>query len=288
MFRTATWLHANRKQVVTVSVIVVVAAIVLGVYAWKKSSDETAADSQLMLLPSVLGVTTDTGQTPATPYLNLARDYPGTPAGADARLLGAEALFLEGKYAESEDQFNKFMDNHPESDLLPQAMMGVAAALEAEGKTPDAMRKYQEIIAAYPNQGGLVEPAKLTMARMSEAANKPEQALTYYSELARTQNPYDPWAAEARERAILLLAHHPELRKAEAQAQAQGQAPTANPFTTSSTGNFAPGPPLRQPSSAPNVPHAPMRPAAQAPSAPQRQTAPGVNFLNIPNSATNR
>jgi hypothetical protein len=276
MFRLMTWLHENRRQVVTGTVVVVVLAIAAGVYAWKKSSDETNADAQLMDLSSVPGANAPVGMVSATPYLDLARQYPGTPAGADAQLLGAQALFVEGNYAEAEHEFSQFLSDHPESDLLAEAMIGVAASLEAQGKTSEAMRKYQEVISAYPSDAGVVEPAKLTMARMSEAANKPQEALTYYSELARSQNPYDPWAAEARERAVLLLAHHPEFRK----AQAQAQAPSENPFATAPSGSFAPGPPVRQegPPAGAQMPQ-----PSPGSGAPARQANPGLNFLSVPN-----
>jgi hypothetical protein len=72
----------------------------------------------------------------------------------------------------------------------------------------------------------IFSPAKLTLARLYEQIDQPQQALNNYVELARmlTQNPNDPWAAEARERAQLLASKHPELMKA-----LTGGAPSASP-----------------------------------------------------------
>jgi tetratricopeptide (TPR) repeat protein len=138
-------------------------------------------------------------------------------------LLGAEALFTEGKYPEAHEQFSKFINDNPASALLPQAKIGVAASLEAEGKIQESAQKYQEVVTSYPTEANIVSPAKLTLARLYEAQNKFESALTYYSDLARINNPYDPWVAEARERGEDLLARHPELRKQPAAPPAGAQ-----------------------------------------------------------------
>jgi hypothetical protein len=68
------------------------------------------------------------------PLLEVAREYPGTAAGAYAQLLAANILFTQGKYPEAGQQFSEFIDNYPESALIPQAKVGVAACLEAQGK----------------------------------------------------------------------------------------------------------------------------------------------------------
>jgi predicted negative regulator of RcsB-dependent stress response len=143
----------------------------------------------------------------------VAKQFPDTASGEYAQLIGAGRLFTEGNYADAQKEFSKFIDAYPNSSLLAQAKMGLAACLEGQGKIPEAAQKYQEVVSQYPGDENIVSPAKLTLARLDEQLKKPEQALTYYSELARVNNPYDPWAAEARERGELLLAKHPELRK---------------------------------------------------------------------------
>lgn len=268
MYRLVTWLHANRKQVTIGVVVVLVVALVAGLYSWKKGQDDTNADAALLQLPAAPEANAQFGSVPvpASSYLNVAHDYPGTPAGADAQLLGAEILFLNGNYAQAETEFNRFLTDHPDSDLVPQATMGVAASLEGEGKISDAMRQYQVLISGYPSDLEITAPAKLTLARLNESENKPDQALTLYAELARNASPYDPWGAEARERAVLLLANHPELRKTAEPAV------SGSPFSESPSGSFAPGPPVRQSS--------PMPRTAPAPAQPSKPANPGINFLN--------
>ena len=79
--------------------------------------------------------------------------------------------------------------------------------MEGEGKISEAAQKYQEIITTYPTEANIVSPAKLTLARLDEALNKPEQAFIYYQDLVRINNPNDPWAGEARERGRAAARH---------------------------------------------------------------------------------
>ena len=152
----------------------------------------------------------------------------------------------------------------------PRPRLASAACLEAEGKSADAIQKYQSIISAYPSDINITGPAKLTLARLYEQANRPDQALTFYSELARSQNPYDPWAAEARERGELLLAKHPELRRAEAAPAAAAPAPL----------------PFRLPVIRPSTPPPPRRPPRH-PRRKQSRPASRLNLLNFPAAASN-
>jgi predicted negative regulator of RcsB-dependent stress response len=228
-----------------------VIAIIAGIISWQKSEAESNANAGLLAVPlaSVHG-----GQVTMAlpqPFLQLAQEFPDTSAGEYAELLGAEALFTDGKYPEAHQEFSKFIDAHPASTLLAQAKVGLAASLEGEGKIQDATQKYQEIVMSYSSEAGIVSPVKLTLARLYELQNKPEQALTYYSELARINNPYDPWVAEARERGELLLARHPELRKAPPSTPAGplggSQPASVSPFAPAKT---APAPvpaPAKQP-----------------------------------------
>jgi len=207
------WLHANQKMLMIGAGVAVVIALAVGVMAWQKNEAETDANMQLMGLPLETVRDGRLAPTEAGPFLDVAKQYPDTSAGEYAALLGAESLFTDGKYPEAGQEFSKFIDEHPASALLPQAKVGLAASLEGEGKISEAAQKYQEIISLYSTEANIASPVKLTLARLDEAQNKPEQALTYYEELARVNNPYDPWAAEARERGMLLLIKHPELRK---------------------------------------------------------------------------
>ena len=122
-----------------------------------------------------------TASAPPSAYLDLAQRYPDTTAGEYAALLGAESLFVNGDYAQAQQQFSKYIEDHPESALVAEAKVGVAACQEAQGKSADAIQSYSSIISTYPSDINISEPARLTLARLEEQANRPDQALTLYS-----------------------------------------------------------------------------------------------------------
>jgi tetratricopeptide (TPR) repeat protein len=269
--RTMEWLHARRKPLLIGAIVVAVLGLAWAVIAWKKTQDETDANAQFFAAPS-LGLVR-AGPVSIAPWLEVAREYPGTPAGQHARVLAAEEMFSQGQYPEASQQFSDFLTTYPDSALVPQAKVGVAACLEAEGKTSDAIAKYHEIILAYPAEMSIVSPAKLTLARLYEEVNQPQQALSYYAELARMlkQNPYDPWASEANERAQLLISKHPELMKT-----LTSPAPSGAPagFTIPEAPTQAGSPPAAAPAPKPSVPAAP---AANG----------GLKLLTIPSAPSN-
>jgi predicted negative regulator of RcsB-dependent stress response len=263
------WLHANQKRLLIGLGVVVAVGLIAGFATWKKDQNAATADALLFELPVASSPTMPVIPPAPSAYLDLAAKYPNTSAGEYAELFGAESLFVNGSYAESQHEFSKYIEEHPESPLAAEAKMGVAACLEAQGKTAEAIQEYQRVTAAYSSDMSVTGPAKLTMARLYEQQNRPDEALTFYSELARSQNQYDPWAAEARERGQILLAKHPELRRTEA-APAAASAPASIPFSIA--------PPVNTPATAP------------PPTAPAPETKPSgqpLNLLNFPAAASN-
>ena len=261
------WLHANRKPLIVAVVVVAAIALVWGFMAWEKTQHETDANAELF----TVSIDSNVRSVPVSPQklLEVAKEYPSTDAGEYAQLLAANSLFNEAKYPEALQQFSEFIDNHAESTLVPQAKVGVAACFEAEGKTSDAITKYHDLVVMYPSDLNIVSPAKLTLARLYDADNKPELAFNYYAELARMlpQNPYDPWASEARERSQMLVAKHPELLKSQT-AAAPGSAPTGFSVSSGTGGETAtPAPPAAKP----------VAPSGN----------PNPNLINIPSGSTN-
>jgi predicted negative regulator of RcsB-dependent stress response len=211
-YHVANWFHKNQKRVVIIAIAVFAVGAIIAIAAWHSGKVESDANDALMALPSTFGGPNYPHPT-ATALQNVAKEYPSTPAGEQAEILAASVLFTEGKYADAQQAFQKFTTDHATSPLAAQANLGVAASLEGAGKANEAITKYQDVILRYPSDPYIVNPAKLTLARLFEEQNKPDQALRYYDELMRNQNQYDPWAGEARERREFLLAKHPELNK---------------------------------------------------------------------------
>lgn len=219
-----TWLYENRKVVGIAAAAVVVAIAGVSFYSWKKTNDETKANEALFALPSLVGVGAKTAELRPEAFQKIAGEYPATQAAERAELIAAGILFTDGKYVDAQRAFAKFLESREGSALQSQAALGVAASLEAQGKIPEAVTKYQEVISKYPGEN-IVAPAKLTLARLLETQNKPAEALKFYDDLTRTQNPYDPWAAEAGERREQLLQKNPGLKKV---APTTSSAPSPN------------------------------------------------------------
>lgn len=227
------WLHYNRKPVAIGGAIVVLVLVAFALYNWKKNQNEQNANSALFALPSLVGASGRSAEVRAEEFQKIASEYPNSRVASRAELIAAGVLFTDGKYAEAEKQFAKFLNEHETSPLRSQAAMGVAASLEAQNKVSEAVSKYQELITKYPGEN-VAQPAKLTLARLLETQNKPEESLKLYEELTRSNNPYDPWAAEARERHEQLLQKFPNLKNlppAAANVSTSAPAPEAAPTT---------------------------------------------------------
>ncbi len=212
-YHIANWFNNNRKRLVIGALIAFVIGAIIAIVFWHNDKTESDANAAIMALPSTFGANPNYMHPTASGLDQIAKDYPGTPAGEHAEVLAASVLFTDAKYSDAEQAFKKFITDHSNSPLVPQASLGVAASLEAEGKASDAIAKYQDVIAHYPSDAYIINPAKLTLARLLEEQNKPDQALRYYEELTRNPSQYDPWASEARDRRDQLLAKHPELNK---------------------------------------------------------------------------
>jgi predicted negative regulator of RcsB-dependent stress response len=272
------WLHAHRKMLIIVAVGVAVLGLAWAVLAWKKDQDETDANAQFFAAPNPGSMRA--GPVSPAPLLAVAKDYPGTAGGEHAQMLAAEEMFAQGQYPEAYAQFSDFLANYKDSPLIPQAKIGAAACLEAEGKTLEAISRYHDITLTYPTEMNIVSPAKLTLARLYEEVvpPQPQQALGLYYELAGLlkQNPYDPWAAEAQERGQLLLAKHPELmRSAPAPAPSSGLGGLNLPETANPVGS----PPATTP--------APVVKPAPKPAPPAAPASNNIKLMTLPGASSN-
>jgi predicted negative regulator of RcsB-dependent stress response len=279
------WLHTNRKRVVAGTVVAVVIAAVVGFVMWNNNQKEAAANQALLASPSLLGGAAPGDPLAAAALLKVNQDYSGTSAGAVAQILAARELYLAGKYPEAGEQFSKFIAEHPSHPLVPQANVGIAACLEAQGKIPEAVQQYKKVTSLYPTSPNIVIPVKLTLGRLSEADNKPDQAVGFYKDLVSLQDPQDPWVAEASERLRLLVAKHPELNPFQAAPGAAAPSPVLTPSEAemqllAPPGSTAPAP--QPPALLSNTVPAPPPAVAPPPPAPP---AAGENPAAVPPAA---
>jgi len=214
------WLEANLKAVIAGAI--VVAAIIFGIlfYSTHQSQKEIDAGYALSHLSfESHGVDA---------LLKIANDYPGTAAGKRASLEAAGMFFATGKYADAQTQFQKFLDAYPDSEFSAQASLGIAASLEAQGKTDLAISAYQKVVN--PANLAATVAAKFGLARIDTQQGKIAEAGKIYEDVAR-QSQNSPYAQEAMMRAMELktTAFVPSVVPASTNAPANAPA-TVAPF----------------------------------------------------------
>ncbi|MEI9864061.1 MAG: tetratricopeptide repeat protein [Limisphaerales bacterium] len=202
LFRLLPWIEDNLKRIALVVALVLVAIFIYSFYSYRLNEQGIAAGQAL----TQAAVFTDGSQRAAT-CLKIADEYPGTVAGQRALIQGATALFTTGKYADAQAAFQKFLDTYHDNFFTPQATLGVAASLDALGKTDLAISGYQKAAAqtASPN---VAANAKFSLARIDQAQGKLAEAAKLFTEVARTY-PNTSLASEAGMRALELKAKLP-------------------------------------------------------------------------------
>jgi predicted negative regulator of RcsB-dependent stress response len=195
------WVEANKNRIIGGTAIAVIAVFLISFIVWRGGQKEMAAGQ------AVTQVAFSGGAASADAYLKVAAEYPGTMAGQRAWLQGAAALFDAGKYAEAQAQFQKFLDAHPRGEFSGQAALGVAASLDAQGKTDLAAAAYQRVTGNYTD-AGVLNAAKFRLARIDESQGKFNDALALYQDVA-IADPGGSLGSEAGMRLMDLKAKAP-------------------------------------------------------------------------------
>jgi predicted negative regulator of RcsB-dependent stress response len=226
------WVEVNKKRLVTgggIAILVIVAAVV---FIQQQSQKEYSASEALsnVRVPFNSGNPVPPGTAEA--LLKVANDHRGTRAAARALLLSAGVLFAEAKsaadYAEAEKRFSQVIQNYPDSEWLTQANRGIAASLAAQGKTPEATAKYEEIRLRSAN-APIIDEVRIALARLYES-QKPEEAFKLYEEVLKNPqgNPNGPLVAEAGMHQEALIKQHPNLAALKQAAAAPPVTPLQN------------------------------------------------------------
>lgn len=210
------WLDTYKRQVVYGLVGLALAGLVLSYYIyWRGQREEDAARALSEAAAALVTGQADTMRSAA--YLEVAERYAGTRASGYALLLGASALLQEGDAAAAQSRFEQFLRDHRRSPLLPQAVFGLATALELQGRTNEAMERYESLAERQLETDPTIFLARLRLGRLCEARGEWERARRYYESVARAI-PMTSIGGEARLALQSLLEAHPELANAESSA----------------------------------------------------------------------
>ena len=180
LFRLLPWIEANWKRIAFGAAIITIAVFVFLFYSYQQNQREIAAGQAL-----TQAVVSGEASQRAAACLKVAADYAGTAAGQRALIEGATALFTTGKYADAQSTFQKYLDTYPDGFFNPQALLGVAASLDALGKTDLAIGAYQKA-AGQTASASVAANAKSSLARLYEAQGKLADAAKLLGEVSRT------------------------------------------------------------------------------------------------------
>jgi TolA-binding protein len=132
----------------------------------------------------------------------VARDFPKSPAAAEALGRLADLYYRNGGYTEAANTYAMLIRDYPDHPLGVSSKIGLAAALEGEGNLDGAKAQYLQIINSDPH-GYLANAAKLGLARCMEIQGQKKEARQLYEELlAAGQN--SPWFEQAYLRMVIL------------------------------------------------------------------------------------
>jgi predicted negative regulator of RcsB-dependent stress response len=186
LFKLWPWVEANMNRLIYGAVIVVATGILIAFYFWQQNQKEIAAGQALTELVASTPPDSDASQL-ADAYLKIAANFPGTRAGGRATMQGAAALFGAGKYTEAQAQFEKYLGTHPGDIFCAQAALGVAASLDAQGKTDLAAGAYQRVISGF-SELNAVNVAKFALAQIDERQGKLAVAENLYEDVAHSDS----------------------------------------------------------------------------------------------------
>lgn len=194
-------IEANWIRIALGGGVIIVVAMLISFYSWQRDQKEITAGKALtqFMMSAPRNVTVS---QQADNYLKIAGDYQGTSAGQRAWLQGAAMLFAEGRYADAQTQFQKFLDAHPDSFFAGQAALGVATSLDAQGKTDLAAGAYQRVINISSDLT-VANAAKFALAQIDERQGKLADAMNLYEDVMRS-NPNSSLGSEAGLRGMEL------------------------------------------------------------------------------------
>src|SRR5215469_1224299 len=157
------WGDAHKKQLLIGSVAVLVVG--LGIAFWLAHQSQEQTDANYALSKLVAKAISPNAPAPgADALLKVGNDYPGTDAGQRALLLAAADLFADGKYDAARGQFQRFLQEHGDSPFAGQAALGLAATMDAQGRTQDAINAYRSAADHYSQDWNVAPQAKLALA----------------------------------------------------------------------------------------------------------------------------
>src|SRR5437660_5634779 len=115
------WFETNKKPVIAGIALLLAAGLIIWFVLWEQDQKELAASRALSDVATAHMGGSAPGKDSSAAYLKVAASYPKSSAAARALLLAAGSLFTEGKYAEAQAQFEKFLRSQQGSPFTAEA-----------------------------------------------------------------------------------------------------------------------------------------------------------------------
>lgn len=261
------WIEVNKTRLLIAGAVAIVLIAVVAIVVQQQARKEVAASEAL----SDIRVPYSPGATAAPDTANLllkmSQAHQGTRAAARALLISGSILFSEKNYDEAQKRYSLLLQEYPGNPWVADATFGIAVSLEAQGKSAEALAKYEDVRKRFATST-VVNDSKLAIARLYEASNKAEDAFKLYEEVAAA-GANTTLGTEAKFRQEELLRLRPELAKLNAPITPPAPTVIPTPNRTIVTNTFhptntgTPGQPVQIKLSSP--PPAPASPEAAKP-----------------------
>ena len=206
------WIETNKKRVAIGAGVAAFVALAIGLYVWHSSESALEAEEALSAVKMPFSPVEPAAPGTAEALAKIAAEYPKTPAAAKALLRAGTVYFGDGNFGKAREQFTAYIRDFGDTPWVPQAVFGLAACLDAENKTAEAITKYKEFAASYSGDPS-ADQARLNQARLHEQNKEPQLAFEILSKLAQNnpQQGYSPVAAEAQQKVRDLMLKYPGL-----------------------------------------------------------------------------
>lgn len=153
-------------------VIVLIVAVGLGLFIWQRRVTAFAQEASDQLIAA----------RDADSLQQVLREHADDAVGPLASLQLAELLFRQGRWDDSERQFEAFLRAYPDHELALSARLGLAAVAESRGDVAAARDLYNQLTGTGPGNYAVLA-ARAGLARCAAELGQTNDALRAYEEL---------------------------------------------------------------------------------------------------------
>jgi TolA-binding protein len=187
-----------RNKVWIIGFILILLLSIGGYVLWQKQEANLRDEAQLKFAQAK---TTEELQAVTTQYAD-------TEGAALASLALGDRYFQQSAWDKALASYQTIIEKHPNSPLLPSALVGEAAVLDAQGKSNEALAKYLTVTQKY-SKSFQAPQALYSAARIHHRLGQLKEARQMYNDLM-VQYPESSWKKDAEAHFKKLSSLSPE------------------------------------------------------------------------------